>query len=103
MSWPALEKGKIVFIDDARKLFCDADGKVDWKKVQERWDYLKTIRVSLANKYWTPEVCEQAKKLDAPDQVRLLNIMMGGLCNEDSGVGAYATRPEDYDQFSFFL
>ena len=29
--------------------------------------------------------------------------MMGGLCNEDSGVGVYATRPEDYDNFSFYL
>ena len=29
--------------------------------------------------------------------------MMGGLCNRDSGVGAYATRPEDYDVFSFYL
>ena len=28
---------------------------------------------------------------------------MGGLCNDDSGVGAYATRPEDYDVFSFYL
>jgi arginine kinase len=29
--------------------------------------------------------------------------MMGGLENDDSSVGAYATRPEDYDQFSFYL
>lgn len=28
---------------------------------------------------------------------------MGGLENEDSGVGVYATRPEDYDKFSFFM
>ena len=28
---------------------------------------------------------------------------MGGLCNDDSSVGAYATRPADYDDFSFFL
>ena len=27
--------------------------------------------------------------------------MMGGLCNDDSGVGAYATSPEDYDRFAF--
>ena len=27
---------------------------------------------------------------------------MGGLCNDDSSVGAYATRPEDYDTFDFF-
>lgn len=29
--------------------------------------------------------------------------MMGGLENDDSNVGAYATRPEDYDIFSFYL
>jgi arginine kinase len=29
--------------------------------------------------------------------------MMGGLENDDSGVGAYATRPEDYDQYGFYL
>jgi creatine kinase len=29
--------------------------------------------------------------------------MMGGLSNSDSSVGAYATRPEDYDAFSFYL
>ena len=28
---------------------------------------------------------------------------MGGLANDDSSMGAYATRPEDYDVFSFFL
>ncbi len=27
------------------------------------------------------------------DQQRILAIMMGGLENDDSGVGAYATRP----------
>jgi len=29
--------------------------------------------------------------------------MMGGLCNEDSGVGVYATKPEDYDDLGFYL
>jgi len=29
--------------------------------------------------------------------------MMGGLENDDSSVGVYATRPEDYDQYSFYL
>ncbi len=33
----------------------------------------------------------------------MLDIMMGGLENDDSSVGAYATRPEDYDAFSFYL
>ena len=29
--------------------------------------------------------------------------MMGGLENDDSSVGAYATRPDDYDKYSFYL
>jgi len=29
--------------------------------------------------------------------------MMGGLENDDSSVGAYATRPEDYDAYGFYL
>lgn len=29
--------------------------------------------------------------------------MMGGLVNDDSSVGVYATRPEDYDEYAFFL
>ncbi len=37
------------------------------------------------------------------DQQRLLDVMMGGLENADSSVGVYATRPEDYDNFSFYL
>jgi len=28
---------------------------------------------------------------------------MGGLENDDSSVGVYATRPEDYDLFSFYF
>jgi arginine kinase len=57
----------------------------------------------LANKFFTPEVAAKARTLPAEDQQRLLDIMMGGLENDDSGVGAYATRPEDYDAFSFYL
>lgn len=37
------------------------------------------------------------------DQQRFLDIIMGGLENDDSGVGVYATRPEDYDTFACFL
>jgi hypothetical protein len=29
--------------------------------------------------------------------------MMGGLENNDSSVGAYATSPKDYDEFAFYL
>ena len=28
---------------------------------------------------------------------------MGGLENNDSSVGAYATSPKDYDEFAFYL
>lgn len=45
----------------------------------------------------------KAEGLDTENQNRLLDIMLGGLCNDDSSVGAYATRPEDYDIFSFYL
>lgn len=61
------------------------------------------VKVSLANKYFTEEVGKKARNLPEEDQHRLLDIMMGGLCNDDSSVGAYATRPEDYDIFSFYL
>ena len=54
-------------------------------------------------KYYTNEVHEKAKSLPQGDQQRLLDVMMGGLCNEDSGVGVYATSPEDYDKFAFYL
>ena len=29
--------------------------------------------------------------------------MMGGLANDDSSVGAYASHPSDYDTFAFYL
>lgn len=61
------------------------------------------MKVCLANKYFTKEVGDKARTLPDGDQQRLLDIMMGGLCNDDSSVGAYATRPEDYDVFSFYL
>ena len=64
---------------------------------------MKNAKVSLANKFWTKEVGEKARSLPQEDQQRLLNIVMGGLANDDSSVGAYATRPEDYDVFAFFL
>ena len=51
--WDALAPGKIVYIEQARKVFLDGDSNVDWKKVQERWDYLKDKKNSLANKFWT--------------------------------------------------
>jgi len=84
-------------------MFLNADGNVDFDRVEARWKELKNAKVSLANKYWTPEVRNKANGLSEEDKHRLLDVMMGGLCNDDSGVGAYATRPEDYDQFAFYL
>lgn len=37
------------------------------------------------------------------EQQRLLDTIISGLENEDSKVGVYATRPEDYDEYSFFF
>lgn len=93
----------IVYLEDARKQFLNSEGHVDWDRVQARWDELKKVKTCLGNKYFTPEVRERAKSLPQPDQQRLLDVMMGGLCNGDSSVGVYATRPEDYDNFSFYL
>lgn len=71
--------------------------------MEERWAQFKAKKVSLASKYFTKEVSEKARTLAQEDQKRLLDIMMGGLCNDDSGIGVYATRPEDYDVFAFYL
>ena len=57
----------------------------------------------MANKYFTSEVSKKARSLPQADQQRLLDVMMGGLCNDDSSVGVYATNPGDYDSFSFYL
>ena len=76
---------------------------MDWNKVQERWVNLRKVKESLAAKFYTNAVHEKAQTLPQEDQQRLLDVMMGGLCNEDSSVGVYATRPEDYDNFSFYL
>ena len=54
---------------------------------------MKKVKISLANKFYTSEITNKAKTLPDADQHRLLDIMMGGLCNDDSSVGAYATRP----------
>lgn len=81
----------------------DGEGNVDWNKVQAKFDELRKIKVSLANKYFTAEARTKAAALTQDQQQRLLDVLMGGLCNSDSSVGAYATSPEDYDTFSFFL
>ena len=66
---------------------------MDWSKVESRYADLKKKKLSLANKHYTEEVGKKVRTLPQEDQQRLLDVMMGGLCNDDSGVGAYATRP----------
>ena len=95
--------GKYIFIDEARLAFQKENGDVDWNLVKQRWAELKGIKESLAAKFYTDEVHRKAQTLSQGDQKRLLDIMMGGLCNSDSSVGVYATRPEDYDVFNFYL
>ncbi|CAD8081301.1 unnamed protein product [Paramecium sonneborni] len=94
---------KIFEKKDVRKLYLDENGNVDYTKIQARWDELKKVKVSLGNKHFTQEVVEKAKKLDQQDQQRLLDIMIAGLTNDDSSVGIAATRPQDYDFYSFYL
>ena len=95
--------GKYIFIDEARLAFQKENGEVDWNLVKQRWIELRKVKESLAGKYYTDDVHRKAQTLPQPDQKRLLDIMMGGLCNNDSSVGVYATRPEDYDNFNFYL
>lgn len=49
--------------------------------MEDRWKELAKVKVSLANKFWTSEVGQKARKLAQPDQQRLLDVLMGGLCN----------------------
>jgi hypothetical protein len=69
----------IRLLENCRKNYLNSQGNVDWSKVRARWTYLKTVKESLANKYFTPEVEAKASSLPQEDQQRLLDIMMGGL------------------------
>ena len=93
----------VVYLEDCRKKYLNNESNVDWNKVEARWAELKAIKVSLANKFWNPDTRKQTETLPQSDQQRILDIMVGGLENGDSSVGAYATRPEDYDQYGFYL
>jgi hypothetical protein len=57
----------------------NTQGHVDFDKVEARWGYLKTIKESLANKFFTAEVSKKVRTLPEEDQQRVLDIMMGGL------------------------
>lgn len=94
---------EIIFKREARQLFLDEAGNVDWDKIQSRWNMLREIKESLGNKHFSAEVLRWAQGLPQSDQQHLLNIMLGGLCNEDASVGVYATRPEDYELFGTYL
>ena len=82
-----------MFLENCRVDYLDGEGNVDWNKVEARWNELKKGKVSLANKFYNAEVGKKARSLSQDDQQRLLDIMMGGLINDDSSVGVYATRP----------
>ena len=85
--------GKYIFIDEARLAFQDGNGDINWDLVKLRWAELRKTKESLAAKFYTNDVHIKAKTLSKADQKRLLDVMMGGLCNVDSSVGVYATRP----------
>lgn len=89
--------------EEARSAFLTAEGTIDWDKVSTRYEYLKAIKESLGNKHFTPAVKVWALSLPEQDQQRLLDIMIGGLANEDASVGVYATRPEDFVEFQEYL
>lgn len=48
------ETSNCVYLEDVRKQFLNGEGNVDWDKVEARWAELKKVKVSLANKYFTP-------------------------------------------------
>jgi arginine kinase len=83
----------VVYLADCRKKYLNAEGNVDWNKVEARWSELKNVKVCLANKFWTVDIRTKAQSLSQDNQQRILDIMMGGLENDDSSVGAYATTP----------
>jgi creatine kinase len=41
----------------------DSNGNVDFEKIEARWGYLKDIKESLANKFFTSEVVSKGKTL----------------------------------------
>jgi len=78
--------------------------RVDWEIVVQRFaDLRHAERVSLANKHFTDEVLQWAQTLPRQMQLRLLDVIIAGLANDDAQVGVYLTRPEDLQDFAFFL
>lgn len=41
------------YLSECRTKYLNSQGNVDWNKVKARWTYLKTIKESLANKFFT--------------------------------------------------
>jgi arginine kinase len=72
-------KNMVVYLEQARKNYLNAEGQVDWSKVAAKWEALKKVKQSLANKHFNEKVTEKAKTLSQEEQHRLLDIMMGGL------------------------
>jgi creatine kinase len=83
----------IVFLEDCRQKYLDQNGNVCWSKVAEKWDELRKVKTSLANKFFTSDVRSKAESLSQADQQTLLDTMMGGLENSNSSVGVYASKP----------
>ena len=97
-----MHNNQVVFKDEARAPYVK-EGNVDWGKVSDRFRALKDVKVSLGNKHFTPRVREWAEGLSPDQQQRLLDVMAGGLSNEDASVGVYATRPSDYSELGRYL
>jgi arginine kinase len=46
----------VVFLEDCRKKYLNEEGNASWDAVQARWDELKNVKISLANKFFTNNV-----------------------------------------------
>jgi hypothetical protein len=53
----------VVYLEDCRKKYLNAEGNVDWSKVEARWAELKNVKVCLANKFWNADTRAKAQTL----------------------------------------
>lgn len=59
----SMDNSGCVFLENERLKYLNESGNVDWNKIQCRYDELKKVKISLANKYFTPEIANKAKAL----------------------------------------
>jgi hypothetical protein len=52
-NWNSYQHGKIVHHSEARKKYLASNGNVDFDKIEARWGFLKAVKESLANKFFT--------------------------------------------------